>query len=431
MDWRQLEQLIPLAVGAMKPGSPEAAAFMQGWQRSTQQMEQSKRQGQRDQSDQAYRDAQIANMNADNQRGENAQALDRLSKYRTDTGTITHLLESKPEQIPAGTDPLQAQNNLTVDRLSAQQAYGVPAGTPQGPLPNMTALVSEGKKRRAQALIDKFDKEYGDQAKEAETSISLHTGEFAGMTMQAIRGLTNTDFPPAPPKPKSTSGRNLQSKEMMRNGQRSVVNFEPDSGKYFDLQDNPITDIAPIAPASASQPGQLPPATQRLVDAKSKGFDSQAVVKNTQKMAEAVSFANSLDVNTKNPSDDQALIYAFAKAMDPDSVVREGEYATVQKYSQSWAQRFGFDVARIFSNTAFLTADARQNMKTTIEKKYQAGRTQYDNVRKSYASQIDKITGQPGSGEGWLVDYGGAFPASAPAAPDSQLPLGVTVKRRQ
>ena len=34
-------------------------------------------------------------------------------------------------------------------------------------------------------------------------------------------------------------------------------------------------------------------------------------------------------------TDDQALIYTFAKVMDPNSVVRESEYQTVQDYSQS------------------------------------------------------------------------------------------------
>ena len=90
------------------------------------------------------------------------------------------------------------------------------------------------------------------------------------------------------------------------------------------------------APVSA-----LPPRVQTRVDAKARGFDALPIVKTTQKMAEAVAFADSLNANTTNPADDQALIYAFAKAMDPDSVVREGEYATVQKYAQSWAECSG------------------------------------------------------------------------------------------
>jgi hypothetical protein len=166
-----------------------------------------------------------------------------------------------------------------------------------------------------------------------------------------------------------------------------------------------------------SQIGQLPQGVQRRVDAISKGFDAQPVVKRTQTMAEAVSFTQSLNPNTKNPADDQGLIYAFAKAMDPDSVVREGEYATVQKYAQSWADKFGFDAKRVFSNTAFLTPEARKNMKATVEAKYKAGRSQYDNLRTQYAKRIKTVTGQ--EGEPFLIDYAAAFPDAGGAASSS------------
>ena len=151
---------------------------------------------------------------------------------------------------------------------------------------------------------------------------------------------------------------------------------------------------------------------QARIDAKGKEFNGQPIVKRIQTMAEAVSFANAFDPKTTNPADDQALIYAFAKAMDPDSVVREGEYNTVQKYAQSWADTFGFDAKRIFSNTAFLTPQARANMKSTIGAKYQSALPQYRNVRKNYVAQMDRLTG--GKGEDWLVDYEGGF-ASTPS----------------
>jgi hypothetical protein len=154
---------------------------------------------------------------------------------------------------------------------------------------------------------------------------------------------------------------------------------------------------------------------QRLIAAKAKGFEANPIVKKTQTMAEAVSFADGLNPKTTNPADDQALIYAFAKGMDPDSVVREGEYATVQKYAQSWADKFGFDAKRVFSNTAFLTPQARANMKTTIRAKYEAGRKQYDNVRKEYGRQIERVTKQPG-GIDELVDFAAAFPTSGASA---------------
>jgi hypothetical protein len=179
-------------------------------------------------------------------------------------------------------------------------------------------------------------------------------------------------------------------------------------------------DRAPKVTVNTGQ-GAYPPAQQRRIDAIVKGFDSQPVVKSAQTIAEAVSFADGMDPNTKNPADDQALIYAFAKAMDPESVVREGEYATVQKYAQSWAETFGFNAARVFSNTAFLTPDARANMKRTIRAKYQAKKSQYDNVRKEYGRKIERITQKPG-GIDELTDFGAAFPADAPAGNQTAAP---------
>lgn len=181
--------------------------------------------------------------------------------------------------------------------------------------------------------------------------------------------------------------------------------------------------------------GGLSPRIQSLVDGKSRGFESNRVVLRTQLAAEAVEFADSLNPNTTNPADDQALIYAFAKAMDPDSVVREGEYATVQKYAQSWREQFGFDIQRLFSNTPFLTPQARANMKATIRQKYAASRKQYDNIRRSYADQINRITGQR-DGDAFLIDHAAAFPSvdgSKPAAAGAPTganhdPLGIRKK---
>ena len=164
--------------------------------------------------------------------------------------------------------------------------------------------------------------------------------------------------------------------------------------------------------ANAPKPA-VDPQMQRRIDQKTRAFESLPIVKTVQKMAEGAAFAQSLDPNTKNPADDMALIYAFAKTMDADSAVREGEYATVQKYAQSWADQFGFDVKRLFSNTQFLTPQARANMKATIVSRYKVGKSQYDNVRKSYASQINRMTGT-GDGEDYLTDYGAGFPQDEP-----------------
>lgn len=431
MDWEKLLEIAPLLIAAQN--NPARAAALHGWMQSQGQIQQGRMQQQKQQQEDAYRRAQMDNQafqqqtqaentQRDNERADAQLALNRLSAYRREDQGMLGALQQTPETaLPPDADPLQAQNALTVERLNAQQQYGVPAGTPQGPLPNMTAAISEGKKRRARARYAEFLKSYKDHAADSEGSLKETTGEFAGQTFAQIREMAESlPPPPAPAKIGRTAVPGSFEEYIDAPPERQRV-IEAGRKRYQQADDRPLASQTPPAP------GTLPPAMQRRVDQKARGFDQQPVVKSTQKMAEAVSFANSLDPNTKNPADDQALIYAFAKAMDPDSVVREGEYATVQKYAQSWAETFGFNAARIFTNTSFLAPQARQNMKTTIQKKYQAGKAQYDNVRQSYAKQIDKITGQ-GDGESWLVDYGSAFPGenttgAPPAATPSQNPF--------
>ena len=103
------------------------------------------------------------------------------------------------------------------------------------------------------------------------------------------------------------------------------------------------------------------------------------------------------------------------RSRDPESVVREGEYATVAKYAQSWKDNFGFDAMRILSsNTPILTPEARKNLKTTITSRYQASRGSYDTLQRSYTSQINTATGLADGGDR-LTDYAGLFPGGSPS----------------
>lgn len=406
VDWNKLlTAMVPLGVGLANPQGG-GASFVHGFQSADQMMWKRRI----DEEEAARRDAatraEMANRDADNKRLDQQARLNRLSQALAQLNTAT------TQQAEYATDPTQAENAVLQRSHQLESSFELPPSSLSGYVPPMGPMISQRKVKRAKDKYSEFLKLYGDRAGEAESSLTFHEGEFAGMTAAQVRQMAEMTQPP-PAKP-VTPNRNLQSKEVLRGGKRAFANFEPDTGKYFDVgSGQEVTDISPVPPASTQgQPGSLPPRTQTRVDQKVKGFEAQAAVKRVQQQAEAVNFANSLDPNTTNPADDQALIYAFAKAMDPDSVVREGEYKTVQTYAQSWAETFGFNVARIFSNTSFLTPQARQNMKSAIQKKYAAGRAQYDNVRKSYAKQIDKITGEPGTGDDWLVDYAGAFPGT-------------------
>lgn len=133
-------------------------------------------------------------------------------------------------------------------------------------------------------------------------------------------------------------------------------------------------------------------------------FKNEPSVKSYQVIAEGKQFMDNIANDTTNPADQQGIIYAFAKIMDPNSVVREGEYNTVQKYAQSWANTFGFKADRIFSNAPFLTPEAIKNMKATVESRVNASKQSYDNIYKQKVDTINKITGGK-DGSDYITDY--------------------------
>lgn len=151
-------------------------------------------------------------------------------------------------------------------------------------------------------------------------------------------------------------------------------------------------------------------------------FDNEPIVKNFNILNEGYQFAKNLSNDTKNPADDQGLIYAFAKAMDPGSVVREGEYNTVQRYAQSLVNSYGKSVTQAIAGTGFLSTDARTNLKKTIESKYQASKINYDSVYAQYQQRINDAKSGKGNS---LTDYSAAYKNDPPKEiPKADIPNG-------
>src|SRR3990167_6012334 len=99
-DLQKLLELAPLAL--MKPGSPEGAAFMQGYLQSKQRMEQEQQQA-------ALRQQQQGNVEADNARADASLALqyenadlNRLQAFRGDATRRAARLEETATDPVAG-----------------------------------------------------------------------------------------------------------------------------------------------------------------------------------------------------------------------------------------------------------------------------------------------------------------------------------------
>jgi hypothetical protein len=125
--------------------------------------------------------------------------------------------------------------------------------------------------------------------------------------------------------------------------------------------------------------------TKSRVDKYVLDFENEQVVKDFNTMNIAIQTARTL---ADSGTDDQALIYTFAKVMDPNSVVRESEYDTVQRFSQSLAQWAYGKVDRVFGNDGFMTDSAKKAILATLEKKLNAQKISYDNIRNQTKKQI-------------------------------------------
>jgi hypothetical protein len=223
-----------------------------------------------------------------------------------------------------------------------------------------------------------------------------------------------------------------------------IYTFDPITRKYYDMAGNVVTNaqsgltIPPAVSledyiASAEQKAgmslgaqaraqleqqynqeypvtQKPTKSQRTaIQPIASAFDNEQVVKNYNIAQEGYNTLKTISPDTKSPVDDITFIYGFAKVMDPNSVVREGEYNTIQKYAQNWSQTFGFNAKRIFSNTNFLGKDAKQKMLNALEAKFNSISSQYTNAFKEYGRRINTVTGRT-DGTNYLTDYSKAFP---------------------
>jgi len=186
---------------------------------------------------------------------------------------------------------------------------------------------------------------------------------------------------------------------------------------YNEYQNMDANRKIAIAKASASG---MPNQTLQKVLQVAGQFDNEQVVKNYNVIKEAQQFVNNLSNTTTNPSDDQGLIYALAKVLDPNSVVREGEYATAQRYSQSLISAYGESINQALNGTGFLSETARKNIKDTITQRAKAAEQNYKNVADEYARRINKVGGIT-DGKDYITDYSGGYSDNAPQKSSSSL----------
>lgn len=145
--------------------------------------------------------------------------------------------------------------------------------------------------------------------------------------------------------------------------------------------------IAAAGRAPSSEIGGLTPAQiNTTVNSIAGAFDNEQIVKDYNTIRRNLDTFNNLGTSA---TDDIQRVYTFAKVADPNSAVKEGEYASIEKYAQAVAQRAGLQLNRVFTPTGILTPEARKAMGATLQTSLNASQSSYNQVQAEYQRQID------------------------------------------
>lgn len=201
--------------------------------------------------------------------------------------------------------------------------------------------------------------------------------------------------------------------------------YDTTTGKTFK---NPKT----FAPSSGrgSSPGgiydMLDYRTANAVISQGNNFGTSDVVKKYNNIVAASNLIRGVDPNTTNPAEHQAVVYNFAKALDPDSVVREGEYATVKKYSQSLLNKYGGEIKQAIAGKGFLSSGAIQAIQDATDNRIKAYEPQYKNLRNETKNRINSIAGKDVA-DLVLLDYDQGYSGNQAEQPQSMILNGQTL----
>lgn len=137
----------------------------------------------------------------------------------------------------------------------------------------------------------------------------------------------------------------------------------------------------------------LSDSVQKRVDSYSDDYSKNANVVSAFKFAPLLRQYDKVKVSDLSSSQRQGIISDYAKALDPDSVVREWEYATVAKYSSSWGEKTLSEINQFLSWNGTLSDASAQKVIDAIKSRGKNYVEQEKNIRNQYIEKINRATG--------------------------------------
>jgi hypothetical protein len=220
----------------------------------------------------------------------------------------------------------------------------------------------------------------------ARNTLSTIIDKFAGMDMNDLPEESQLSLANLA----ENAGIDLQTLMLGMKANKDAIDFEQAyKTAQLNLDQYKAEQAAAKEAREASTGGLTPAQINSTVNSIASQFRSEQIVKDFNNANASYQAIKSIGTDTRSPTDDMAFIYAFAKIMDPNSVVREGEYKTVQDYAQALVSKYAIGLKRIFDNSNFLTKDAKEKMLTTLGGKVETLYSQYKNLEAEYQRQID------------------------------------------
>lgn len=178
---------------------------------------------------------------------------------------------------------------------------------------------------------------------------------------------------------------------------------------------------------NAIEIGQLLPEQFEVVDKYDADFRSEPIVKEFNEAAGArFAFENVVKNGVKGVQDLQ-LVYNFMKSVDPESVVRESEFAMAAETGNIFAGKFTKFNEGYFGAGGFLPPEVQQSFMNAANSAWDGKQTQYYNVKEQFGEKINRQLGI-NNGSTYLTSYEDGAPLPMASSIESAKVNEVIVK---
>lgn len=153
--------------------------------------------------------------------------------------------------------------------------------------------------------------------------------------------------------------------------------------------------------------GSLPNAYRDDIWKMRTEFENNPVIKDFKGLSPSYRFIADLDPKTASNSDAQTALIAFTKALDPNSVVREGELALTTQYANnpSLLNQLRQQYAKLIQGKA-VRPEALTQIAAAFKGRYSAMQKEYQQIRQTYSGNASSLYGvDPATSNQLFNDY--------------------------